>query len=137
MRSFASSNFETLFEQAALSPRKRAHLNLHSSFDESVQRLYIAMLQGSYVEPHYHALPYQWEMFFVLKGVVVLSIYNSVGSVINRLMIGEGQDIQSIELQPHDIHSIECISEKSLMLEIKEGPFDIKNAKVFPVWDVC
>lgn len=134
MRSFAASDFETLFEQAALSPRKRAHLNLHSSFDEKVQRLYIAMLQGSYVEPHYHELPHQWEMFFVLQGVVVLTLYNNDGSVIKSLMMGEGQDIQSIELQPSDIHSVECISARVLMLEIKEGPFNPEFAKAFPNW---
>lgn len=134
MRSFAASDFETLFEQAALSPRKRAHLNLHSCFDEKVQRLYIAMLQGSYVEPHYHELPHQWEMFFVLQGVVVLTLYNNDGSVIKSLMMGEGQDIQSIELQPSDIHSVECISARVLMLEIKEGPFNPEFAKAFPNW---
>jgi cupin fold WbuC family metalloprotein len=134
LRSFAASDFETLFEQAALSPRKRAHLNLHSSFDEKVQRLYIAMLQGSYVEPHYHELPHQWEMFFVLQGVVVLTLYNNDGSVIKSLMMGEGQDIQSIELQPSDIHSVECISARVLMLEIKEGPFNPEFAKAFPNW---
>lgn len=134
MRSFAASDFETLFEQAALSPRKRAHLNLHSCFDEKVQRLYIAMLQGSYVEPHYHELPHQWEMFFVLQGVVVLTLYNNDGSVIKSLMMGEGLDIQSIELQPSDIHSVECISARVLMLEIKEGPFNPEFAKAFPNW---
>jgi cupin fold WbuC family metalloprotein len=134
LRSFAASDFETLFEQAALSPRKRAHLNLHSCFDEKVQRLYIAMLQGSYVEPHYHELPHQWEMFFVLQGVVVLTLYNNDGSVIKSLMMGEGQDIQSIELQPSDIHSVECISARVLMLEIKEGPFNPEFAKAFPNW---
>lgn len=134
MRSFASCNFESLFEQAALSPRKRTHLNLHASFDEKVQRLYIAMLKGSYVEPHYHALPHQWEMFLVLQGVVVLSLYNNDGSVIKSLIIGEGQDIQAIELQPNDIHSVECISDRALMLEVKEGPFNSEFAKIFPNW---
>lgn len=134
MRSFASSNFETLFEQAAFSPRKRAHLNLHSSFDEKVQRLYIAMLQGSYVEPHYHELPHQWEMFLVLQGKIILKLYNADGTVKESMLVGEGQKVQAIELQPNDIHSVECISDRALMLEIKEGPFNSEFAKTFTHW---
>lgn len=134
MRSFSSTELDILFQRAELSSRKRAHLNLHVSFDDKVQRLYIAMLKGSYVEPHYHKLPHQWEMFLVLQGVIQLTLYNVDGSVIKSMMIGEGLEVQSIELQPNDIHSVECISERALMVEIKEGPFRPKIAKFFPNW---
>ena len=134
MRTFGSEKFENLFQEAALSPRKRAHSNLHLSFDDKVQRLYIAMLKGSYVEPHYHELPHQWEMFFVFQGVIHLRLYNSDCSIKESLLIGEGHEVQSMELQPNDIHSVECISERALMLEIKEGPFKPEFAKALPKW---
>ncbi|WP_367651912.1 WbuC family cupin fold metalloprotein [Vibrio sp. Y42_MX_L11] len=44
MRMITQENIASLFEQANNSPRKRAHLNLHASFDDKVQRLYIALL---------------------------------------------------------------------------------------------
>ncbi|MGI2095712.1 WbuC family cupin fold metalloprotein [Shewanella glacialipiscicola] len=134
MRIFGTTQFDYLFQDAALSPRKRTHLNLHSSFDDKVQRLYIAMLKGSYVEPHYHNLPHQWEMFFVLQGVIHLKLFNADGSLKESVLIGEGHDVLSMELQPNDIHSVECISDRVLMLEIKEGPFKPECAKVFPNW---
>jgi len=137
VRTFGINEFESLFQDAVLSTRKRTHLNLHSSFDDKVQRLYIAMLKGSYVEPHYHELPQQWEMFFVLQGVIRLVLYNVDGSVKDSLLLGDGYDIQSMELQPNDIHSVECISDQALMLEIKEGPFVLEFAKSLPVWNVC
>lgn len=130
----SSTQFESLFQQAELSPRKRTHLNLHKSFDDKVQRLYIAMVKGSYVEPHYHELQYQWEMFFVLQGEIHLKIYNSDGSVKESMLVGVGQEVQSIELHPYDIHSVECISNRALLVEIKEGPFNLDVAKTFPNW---
>lgn len=130
MRETTQSDIELLFEQASNSPRKRAHLNLHASFDDKVQRLYIALLKGSYVEPHYHALAHQWEMFIVQSGVLKVTLHNKNGSIISSILVGEEQNVQAVEFKPGDIHSVECISEQALMLEIKEGPFVEKHAKV-------
>ncbi|MBB1507804.1 WbuC family cupin fold metalloprotein [Pseudoalteromonas sp. SG41-1] len=130
MREITQADIKTLFEQASSSPRKRAHLNLHASFNDKVQRLYIALLKGSYVEPHYHALAHQWEMFIVQSGVLKVTLHNKDGSVIRSFLVGGAQDIQCIEFKPGDIHSVECVSEQTLILEIKEGPFFSENAKV-------
>ena len=123
-------DLELLFQKASNSPRKRAHLNLHSSFDDKVQRLYIALLKGSYVEPHYHALAHQWEMFIVQSGVLKVILHNQDGSVINTFLMGDKQDVQSVEFKPGDVPRVECVSEQALVLEIKEGPFIEKHAKV-------
>ena len=130
MLTISKTKIEILFEQALKSPRKRAHLNLHTSFDDKVQRLYIALLKGSYVEPHFHALAHQWEMFIVQRGVLKVKLHNKDGSVISSILVGEEQNVQAVEFKPGDIHSVECISEQTLMLEIKEGPFVEKHAKV-------
>lgn len=130
MIKITQADIKNLFEQANNSPRKRAHLNLHSSFDDKVQRLYIGLLKGSYVEAHYHALLHQWEMFIVQSGVLKVTLYRKDGSVKSTCFVGDEQDIQAIEFKPGDIHSVECISEQALMLEIKEGPFIEKHAKV-------
>lgn len=130
MRTFGRECFFDLSEDAVCSDRKRAHLNLHQNFDEKVQRLFISLAKGSYVEPHYHALPHQWEMFVVIEGIVEVVFYSPDGSEVHHLLVGEGQDCKVIEIDPLDIHSVECISEKALILEVKEGPFVAKYAKV-------
>lgn len=131
MKVITQENIASLFEQASNSPRKRAHLNLHASFDDKVQRLYIALLKGSYVEPHFHALAHQWEMFIVQSGVLKVTLHHKDGSVISSCLIGDEQDTQAIEFKPGDVHSVECISEQALMLELKEGPFVQTAAKIF------
>lgn len=125
---------QNLFEEAVRSERLRSHLLLHHSHQDRVQRLIIAMVEGSYVEPHYHELPHQWEMFSVLEGVIKVTLYASDGEIIRSFKAGPGKEVSIIEFAPGDIHSIECISPTALLLEIKEGPFDPEYAKAFPQW---
>ena len=130
MKVITQVDMASLFEQANNSPRKRAHLNLHTSFDDKVQRLYIALLKGSYVEPHFHALAHQWEMFIVISGVLKVTLHTKDGSEKNSILVGDKQNVQAVEFNPGDIHSVECISGQALILEIKEGPFIEEYAKV-------
>ncbi|WP_407240160.1 WbuC family cupin fold metalloprotein [Escherichia coli] len=44
----------------------------------------MTMVKGSYVEPHFHELPNQWELFLVLKGVVEFCLYDDSGSFIKK-----------------------------------------------------
>nr|WP_256467817.1 WbuC family cupin fold metalloprotein [Yersinia ruckeri] len=120
-----------MFSRAANSERKRAHLLLHDSHQEKVQRLLIAMVQGSYVDPHYHELPHQWELFVVLQGEVRVSLYDKDGPVVSVRDYGPTQTVAIMELEPGEIHSVECISDCALLLEVKEGPFDPTFAKAF------
>ncbi|MDY1036259.1 WbuC family cupin fold metalloprotein [Lelliottia sp. CFBP8978] len=123
-----------LFSNASLSERLRSHLLLHTSHNDKVQRLLIGLVKGSYVEPHFHELSHQWEMFIVMEGVIEVCLYNEFGEVKRKFMVGENTNCSVVEFSPGDIHSVECISEKALMMEVKEGPFDSNNAKSFPRW---
>ncbi|EPN9526264.1 WbuC family cupin fold metalloprotein [Cronobacter malonaticus] len=134
MRLIETSQFDLLFEQAKNSERLRSHLLLHNSHQEKVQRLLIAMVKGSYVEPHYHELPQQWEMFTILQGKVQVTLFDTKGELLSQFLAGEGTEVTIVELSPGDIHSVECISEKAIMMEVKEGPFDPAYAKAFPRW---
>ena len=135
MREFNSDLFDLMYQHAKESPRKRSHHNLHGSFDEKVQRLFIALLKGSYVEPHFHSQEHQWENFFVLEGEIKVCLYNSDGTVRKTVFVGDGNKTRAIEFFPNDIHSVECISDKAIMLEVKEGPFNPEFAKVMMNFD--
>lgn len=122
---------ERLYREAKTSERKRSHYLLHDSHQDKVQRLLIGLVKGSYVEPHYHALPHQWEMFTVLEGRIRLNIHSHEGAVLRSILAGPAEGVVSVELQPMEIHSLECMSDKALLLEVKEGPFDAKQPKLF------
>ncbi|MEZ9590415.1 WbuC family cupin fold metalloprotein [Vibrio breoganii] len=123
MNHIGESEFDELFSLAKKSNRLRSHLNLHTSHEDKVQRLLIAMIKGSFVKPHYHALSHQWELFTVLKGVVRINFHSNDGEILSTTYLGEGQKTMMIMIDHHEVHSVECISEKALLLEVKEGPF--------------
>lgn len=129
MNIIEKEQLEVLYVQARKSERKRSHYLLHRSHNDKVQRLLIAMLKGSYVEPHYHELEHQWEMFVVLEGCIKIKTYASSGKVLTEKLLGE-DGVSLVELAPQEIHSVECVSERALLLEVKEGPFDPNFAKV-------
>ncbi|CRL64496.1 WbuC family cupin fold metalloprotein [Proteus penneri] len=122
---------DNLYNEAEKSERLRSHLLLHKSHEDKVQRLLIALVKDSYVEPHYHELPHQWEMFIILEGQIEITLYNYSGEVKESFLAGENTSISIVNLEPNEIHSIKCISQKALMLEVKEGPFDPNYAKKF------
>lgn len=134
MRVITRTELHELYDNARKSERLRAHSLLHSSHDDKVQRLLIGMIKGSYVEPHFHELPHQWEMFIVMEGQIKVCLYNQSGAVVREFVAGDNADTSAVEFSPGDIHSVECISEQALMMEVKEGPFDSNYAKVFPDW---
>ncbi|HEK0566647.1 TPA: WbuC family cupin fold metalloprotein [Proteus mirabilis] len=131
MRYIDNLSLANLYKEAEKSERLRSHLLLHQSHQDKVQRLLIALVKGSYVEPHYHELPHQWEMFVILEGTIEVTLYDHMGSIIENFLAGENTDISIVNLEPNEIHSIKCISSQALMLEIKEGPFDPNYAKKF------
>ena len=131
MRYIDNLSLVNLYKEAEKSERLRSHLLLHQSHQDKVQRLLIALVKGSYVEPHYHELPHQWEMFVILEGTIEVTLYDHMGSIIENFLAGENTDISIVSLEPNEIHSIKCISSQALMLEIKEGPFDPNYAKKF------
>lgn len=129
MQYINKSIIEDLYRAALNSPRLRSHYLLHESHQDKVQRLLIGLIKGSYVEPHYHELSNQWEMFFVLEGNLKLTTFDHNRKVLSSNTIGDNTSIMAVEIQPKEIHSLECLSDKALILEIKEGPFDPNFAK--------
>ena len=124
-----SANRRKIIFRRKNSPRKRSHYLLHKSHQDKVQRLLIGFVKGSFVESHFHELPHQWESFFVLDGNLRLTILDENHNIKSTEIIGIGTSVFAVEIQPNEIHSLECLSERALLLEIKEGPFDPSFAK--------
>lgn len=134
MRMLNNDEVNLLYQLASNSVRLRSHFLLHHTHDDKVQRLLIAMVRGSYVEPHYHGLEHQWEMFSVIHGEIKVCLYDQDGNVLKGFFVNSEDALPLVEFSPNEIHSVECISERVLMLEVKEGPFDSSMPKIFPAF---
>ena len=127
---------DNLYAQAVLSPRQRAHANVHTSYDDKVQRLAIALVKGTYIPPHRHELPHQWEFFHVIEGEVKLLLFDQDGAVSDVILLGKDHQNFAVQLPPGIFHTLVSLSAKAFIFEWKEGPFDPSFAKVLPEWSV-
>ncbi|MDF1529632.1 MAG: WbuC family cupin fold metalloprotein [Sedimenticola sp.] len=128
------SLYDQLIEQAEVNPRRRAHHNLHQSYDEPVQRVCIGLLCGTYVRPHAHRQAHQWELILGLQGETCLIIFDPAGTITQRFMLSERSHTQGIELPPGTWHTLYPVNKQSIILEIKQGPYNPDFAAVFADW---
>ena len=116
--------------EARVSPRLRRNHNFHSH-EEPVQRLLNALQPGTYVRPHRHRGEGSFEFFCVLQGAVGCLTFDDTGVVLEacRLDARGGAHPRGIEISGDIWHALVCLAPDTVILEIKEGPYDATNGK--------
>jgi cupin fold WbuC family metalloprotein len=105
--------------EAALSPRLRSHLLLHSGHEDQVQRLLIAGQPGTYVRPHQHSL--QWEMLFLHSGSLDVLIFDENGALARRYRLDRAAPVIQIPIAAW--HGCVVHEPDTVVLETKPGPY--------------
>lgn len=123
-----------LGRQAAKSPRRRQHHNLHVSYYDSCQRLLNFLWHDSYIRPHRHAVDPKEETLIALRGDMGCVTFDDEGRVISRTRLVAGGLCPAIIIEPGEWHSIVALSETAVLLETKAGPFDPAAAKEPALW---
>jgi cupin fold WbuC family metalloprotein len=109
-----------LFRQAGESPRRRSHLLMHKDHSDPVQRLVIALKDGSYVRPHLHSE--QWEMLVLLQGRLDVLFFAAGGRLTERFALtSDGRSV--IQIPPGQIHSAAAMQDDTAVMEVKPGPY--------------
>lgn len=119
LRIVDQSAIDRLAKEAKASPRRRAHLLLHSGHDDHVQRLLIALQPGTYVRPHHHSE--QWEMLVLLRGRGRLLSFNEDGRVLSGLEMNKASPIAQISICIW--HGFVVLERDTVVMEIKPGPY--------------
>lgn len=130
---FGSGFTEGIREAAFKSSRKRAHYNIHRSYDEPVQQVTICLSKGTYIPPHFHRHRHQRELFVLLSGSVRFILFDDTGCVQDTIMLESGE---MIEIKPLTIHTVVALSDYALVLEVKQGPFVVDESKEFMEWTI-
>lgn len=114
---------DELTAEAKASPRKRAHFNFHESLEDSVHRLCIGVEPGTYVRPHRHFAAGNWELFTILRGKIVVLIFDDDGFVNKRVEMTAGGETCSIEIPADVRHAFASLESGSVVMEVKCGPY--------------
>jgi cupin fold WbuC family metalloprotein len=119
MKQITFSDLQQQSEQAAHSPRLRAHRNFHPELSDPVQRLAIAMEPGTYVRPHRH--PHTFELLTSLSGRFLVLNFDEHGNVTHRVVLGE--DCKVLEMDAGTWHAVLSLDNGGVIFEVKHGGY--------------
>jgi len=138
MKVFSASDLNALTQQACSSSRLRKHHNIHDDYQAPCQRLFNAIEQNSYIRPHRHANDSREELLMAVRGLMALLIFDDGGNVTRVVHFGSEKyapDIAAgVEVAPNIWHTVVALVPGSILLEVKEGPFDPTHPKDAAPW---
>lgn len=126
--------FDSLSGQAAASPRKRAHHNLHPTLEDPIHRLVMAMEPGTYVRPHRHMKPPKWELILALRGRAAILIFSDDGTVLERVEVEAAGHCRGYEIPAGAWHTLVALEPNTVVMEIKSGPYQKPPPEDFVSW---
>jgi cupin fold WbuC family metalloprotein len=124
---------DAIAEKAQNRPRLRQNHDFHEP-PEKVQRFLNALQPGTYVRPHRHlrdAGVNGFEFFLVLQGTLGLLILDEQGQVIHTEKISAQGPTRGIELAQGSYHTLVVLEPNTVILELKEGPYQPSADKDF------
>jgi cupin fold WbuC family metalloprotein len=124
----------TLSGKAKAAPRLRTNHNFHQSAADPLNRMLNAMEPGTYVQPHKHENPDKREAFLLLRGKMLVVSFDAAGHVTDHVVLDPQAGNFGLEVPPRTYHTLICLAEGSVLYELKDGPYDVSNDKVFAPW---
>jgi len=125
---------DDLVAKAKASARLRANHNVHASLDDPVQRLFIAIEPGSYVQPHCHPEKQKWEFFMLVRGRLAALLFDEQGTVLRREELTPAGPVHGFEIPPNTWHCVVALEPGSVFFEVKQGPYTPLSDKGFAGW---
>jgi cupin fold WbuC family metalloprotein len=121
-------------EKAKLSPRLRMNYNFHEHLDEPVHRLINAMEPGTYLRPHRHLNPDREESFLILRGKVVIFIFNDHGGITEQFILDPHIGSYGAEIKAGVWHGLVVLETGTVLYEVKNGPYVAVSPANFAPW---
>lgn len=134
MKIVSNALLDELSQKAAVSSRKRLNLNFHEEFSDPINRMLNAFEPGTYIQPHKHENPDKREVFIVLRGSMLMVIFDDAGTPIDFILLDPQKGIHAVEIPAGVWHSVISLASGTVVYEIKDGPYDQASDKNFAAW---
>ena len=124
---------DNIAQQARSSPRLRQNYNFHD-VSEKVQRFINVLQPGTYVRPHRHhrtAGMNGFEFFLVFQGELGIIIMDRCGLILDTERVSANGSTRGIELPEGTYHTLVALAPDTVILELKEGPYEPSIDKEF------
>lgn len=112
--------------------RAREPILISDSFDEVPQRFINCLNSRSYVRPHMHVVPNQWELMSWISGEIIALIFDNKGLVTNKILMNEN-NVKLIEIPPFCYHSFVAVG-TGVYLEVRNCKYIPKVDRLYSEW---
>ena len=123
-----------LTQKASALPRKRLNFNYHEVLSDPINRMLNACEPGTYTQPHKHENPDKREVFLILKGSLVVVIFDTTGNPLEFILLNHQKGNHGVEIPQGTWHTIFSIESGTVAYEIKDGPYIQISDKNFAPW---
>ncbi len=120
--------------QAQSSIRQRKNYNFHKLAEDPFQRLINAIEPYSYIQPHKHESPDKREVFFILRGKMVVVQFDDYGVITDHMVLDASNGNIAAEIPEKTWHTVISLEKGSVAYETKDGPYDPRDDKNFAHW---
>lgn len=120
--------------KAANSPRLRLNLNFHEDLADPINRMLNAFEPGTYIQPHKHENPDKREVFILLRGSLVVVIFDDSGNPVDFILLDRAKGNYAIEIPRGVWHNVVSLDSGTVVYEIKDGPYQQISDKNFASW---
>ncbi len=120
--------------KAKVASRQRMNHNFHQSPEDPLNRMLNAMEPGTYVQPHKHENPDKREAFLILRGSILVVSFDETGNITDHIVLSPQKGNFGLEIPPRTFHTLICLETDSVLYELKDGPYEMTNDKIFAGW---
>lgn len=113
---------DQLTEEAKASPRKRAHLDLRNSPEDTSQRMLSAIEPTAPIPIHYHR--HSSETVVCLRGRLVEEFYDEVGRLTETIELIPGGPVAVLNIPVGQWHTARALETGTVILEMKNGKYE-------------
>lgn len=134
MKKIDSGLLEKTSQLAKASSRKRMNFNFHTGPEDTLQRLLNAIEPNSYIQPHKHEAPDKREVFFALRGRIVVIEFDDYGNITDSIILDPKRGNFGVEIDVRTWHTIISLEPGTVAYEFKDGPYSPIDDKNFAPW---
>ena len=118
---------DELTEQAKASPRKRAHLDLRNSPEDTSQRMLNAIEPTAIVPVHFHR--YSSETVTCLRGRLLEEFYDASGQLTDTIELTPGGPVAVLNVPMGQMHTARALESGTVILEMKDGKYVLNETE--------
>lgn len=108
-------------ENAKTSERLRMNYNLHTSYEDKVQRMFNALEPGTNIPIARH--PNSSETLIMLRGKLRVLIYDDDKRIIEDVIISPNSENIGYHIPQGIWHKVESLEPGTVLFETREGPY--------------